>query len=116
LRWTYCAPPACGRETLCDETPPPGCERLKAHDERRGACTGPVTLCGLARHGFAGGNHGNHGNRAKPHPNKGTHMVSHIGVGVGGFAPTRALCRALMPVLGIQERFCEPACPWAGGR
>ena len=43
-------------------------------------------------------------------------MVSHIGVGVGGFAPTRALCRALMPVLGIQERFCEPACPWAGGR
>ena len=41
-------------------------------------------------------------------------MFSHIFVGVSDFDRALAFYRALMPVLGIQERFCDPARPWAG--
>ncbi len=41
-------------------------------------------------------------------------MFSHIFVGVSDFNRALAFYRALMPVLGIQERFCDPARPWAG--
>lgn len=41
-------------------------------------------------------------------------MFSHIFVGVTDFDRALAFYRALMPVLGIQERFCDPARPWAG--
>ncbi len=41
-------------------------------------------------------------------------MLSHIFVGVSDFDRALAFYRALMPVLGIQERFCDPARPWAG--
>jgi lactoylglutathione lyase len=35
-------------------------------------------------------------------------------VGVSDFERALSFYRALMPVLGIQERFCDPARPWAG--
>lgn len=41
-------------------------------------------------------------------------MLSHIFVGVKNFDRALAFYRALMPVLGIQERFCERERPWAG--
>lgn len=41
-------------------------------------------------------------------------MFSHLFVGVSDFDRALAFYRALMPVLGIQERFCDPARPWAG--
>jgi lactoylglutathione lyase len=41
-------------------------------------------------------------------------MYSHIFVGVNDFYRALAFYRALMPVLGIQERFCDKARPWAG--
>lgn len=41
-------------------------------------------------------------------------MFSHIFLGVKDFDRALAFYRALMPVLGVQERFCEPARPWAG--
>ncbi len=41
-------------------------------------------------------------------------MFSHVFVGVSNFDRALAFYRALMPVLGIQERFCEPERPWAG--
>ena len=41
-------------------------------------------------------------------------MFSHIFVGVKNFERALSFYRALMPVLGIQERFCEPERPWAG--
>lgn len=41
-------------------------------------------------------------------------MLSHVFVGVTDFDRALAFYRALMPVLGIQERFCEPLRPWAG--
>lgn len=41
-------------------------------------------------------------------------MFSHVFVGVANFERALAFYRALMPVLGIQERFCEPERPWAG--
>lgn len=41
-------------------------------------------------------------------------MFSHIFVGVSHFDRALAFYRALMPVLGIEERFCDPARPWAG--
>jgi lactoylglutathione lyase len=41
-------------------------------------------------------------------------MFSHVVVGVHDFDRALAFYRALMPVLGIQERFRERARPWAG--
>jgi catechol 2,3-dioxygenase-like lactoylglutathione lyase family enzyme len=41
-------------------------------------------------------------------------MFSHIFVGVTDFGRALAFYRALMPVLGILERFCEPDRSWAG--
>lgn len=41
-------------------------------------------------------------------------MFSHIFLGVSDFERALAFYRALMPVLGIQERFCDPMRPWAG--
>ena len=41
-------------------------------------------------------------------------MFSHIFVGVSDFDRALAFYRAVMPVLGIRERFCDPARPWAG--
>ena len=41
-------------------------------------------------------------------------MFSHVFIGVGDFDRALAFYRALMPVLGIKERFCEPDRPWAG--
>lgn len=41
-------------------------------------------------------------------------MFSHIMVGVTDFERALAFYRALMPVLGIKERFCERERPWAG--
>lgn len=41
-------------------------------------------------------------------------MFSHVFVGVTDFERALAFYKALMPVLGIKERFCEPERPWAG--
>lgn len=41
-------------------------------------------------------------------------MFSHVFLGVSDFERALAFYRALMPVLGVQERFCEKARPWAG--
>ncbi len=41
-------------------------------------------------------------------------MFSHIMVGVTDFERALAFYGALMPVLGIKERFCERERPWAG--
>ena len=41
-------------------------------------------------------------------------MFSHVMLGVSDFARALAFYRALMPVLGIEERFCEADRPWAG--
>ena len=41
-------------------------------------------------------------------------MLSHIFVGVKDFDRALGFYRALMPVLGVQERFCERQRPWAG--
>ncbi|MBX3610881.1 MAG: VOC family protein [Hydrogenophaga sp.] len=41
-------------------------------------------------------------------------MLSHVFLGVRDFDLALAFYRALMPVLGIAERFCEPERPWAG--
>jgi catechol 2,3-dioxygenase-like lactoylglutathione lyase family enzyme len=41
-------------------------------------------------------------------------MFSHIFVGVSDFDRALGFYRALMPVLGIAERFCERERPWAG--
>jgi lactoylglutathione lyase len=41
-------------------------------------------------------------------------MLSHVFVGVSDFERALAFYRALMPVLGIKERFCERERPWAG--
>lgn len=41
-------------------------------------------------------------------------MFSHIFIGVSDFPRALAFYRALMPVLGVAERFCEPERPWAG--
>jgi len=41
-------------------------------------------------------------------------MFSHITVGVSDFDRALAFYRPLMAALGLAERFCEPACPWAG--
>jgi catechol 2,3-dioxygenase-like lactoylglutathione lyase family enzyme len=41
-------------------------------------------------------------------------MFSHVFVGVSNFERALGFYRVLMPVLGIEERFCEPSRPWAG--
>lgn len=41
-------------------------------------------------------------------------MFSHVFVGVSDFDRALAFYRALMPVLGNEERFCDPSRPWAG--
>ena len=41
-------------------------------------------------------------------------MYSHIMLGVRDFDRALAFYRALMPVLEIQERFCDRDRPWAG--
>lgn len=41
-------------------------------------------------------------------------MFSHIFVGVRDFERGLIFYRALMPVLGLQERFCDRTRPWAG--
>lgn len=41
-------------------------------------------------------------------------MFSHIFLGVADFERALAFYRALMPVLGITERFCDRTRPWAG--
>ncbi len=41
-------------------------------------------------------------------------MFSHIFVGVKNFERALAFYRALMPVLGVKERFCEKERSWAG--
>jgi len=41
-------------------------------------------------------------------------VFSHIFVGVGNFARALQFYRTLMPVLEIQERFCDMERPWAG--
>lgn len=41
-------------------------------------------------------------------------MLSHVFMGVDDFDRALAFYRALMPVLGIAERFCDARRPWAG--
>lgn len=41
-------------------------------------------------------------------------MFSHVCVGVNDFGRALLFYRALMPVLGIAERFCDTSRPWAG--
>ncbi len=41
-------------------------------------------------------------------------MFSHVFLGVSDFDRALAFYRALMPVLGIDERFCDRERPWAG--
>lgn len=41
-------------------------------------------------------------------------MFSHVFVGVKDFPRALAFYRKVLPVLGIEERFCDPARPWAG--
>jgi catechol 2,3-dioxygenase-like lactoylglutathione lyase family enzyme len=41
-------------------------------------------------------------------------MYSHIFAGVKDFERALAFYRALMPVLGVAERFCDSKRPWAG--
>jgi lactoylglutathione lyase len=41
-------------------------------------------------------------------------MLSHVFVGVADFDRALSFYRALMAVLGIHERFCDPQRPWAG--
>lgn len=41
-------------------------------------------------------------------------MFSHVFIGVDDFDRALRFYRALMPVLGASERFCDPSRPWAG--
>jgi lactoylglutathione lyase len=41
-------------------------------------------------------------------------LLSHIFLGVRDFDRALAFYRALMPVLDLQERFCDAKRPWAG--
>ncbi|MFT3997662.1 MAG: VOC family protein [Asticcacaulis sp.] len=41
-------------------------------------------------------------------------MFSHVFVGTGDFDRALAFYRPVMAVLGIRERFCDSARPWAG--
>lgn len=40
-------------------------------------------------------------------------MYSHVTVGVQDFERALMFYRSLLPALGLVERFCEPARPWA---
>jgi len=40
-------------------------------------------------------------------------LLSQVFIGVSDFERALAFYRALMPVLGVQERFCDPSRPWA---
>lgn len=42
------------------------------------------------------------------------HLFSHIFVGVSDFRRALAFYRAILPRLGLEERFCEESRPWAG--
>ena len=41
-------------------------------------------------------------------------MYSHLFLGVADFDRALGFYRALMPLLGVQERFCDRDRPWAG--
>lgn len=41
-------------------------------------------------------------------------LFSHVFMGVSDFDRALAFYRALMPTVGIAERFCDPSRPWAG--
>jgi len=41
-------------------------------------------------------------------------MFSHVFIGVSDFERALAFYQPLMAVLGITQRFCDPARPWAG--
>lgn len=41
-------------------------------------------------------------------------MFSHVYIGVSDFQRALAFYRPLLAALGIRERFCDPARPWAG--
>ena len=41
-------------------------------------------------------------------------MISHVFIGIADFERALAFYRALMAVLGLQERFCDSTRPWAG--
>lgn len=41
-------------------------------------------------------------------------MISHVFIGVGDFARAHRFYAALMPELGLQLKFADPAKPWAG--
>jgi catechol 2,3-dioxygenase-like lactoylglutathione lyase family enzyme len=41
-------------------------------------------------------------------------VFSHCCVGVTDFERALKFYRVILPILGVQERFCEPARPWAG--
>jgi catechol 2,3-dioxygenase-like lactoylglutathione lyase family enzyme len=41
-------------------------------------------------------------------------VFSHIFLGVSDFARALAFYRAVLPPLGLTERFCDPSRPWAG--
>ena len=41
-------------------------------------------------------------------------MFSHIFVGVSDFERALAFYNVVMASLGLEQRFCEPAVPWAG--
>lgn len=45
---------------------------------------------------------------------KAPRLFSHIFIGVADFDRALSFYRALMPVLGVQERFCDTRRPWAG--
>jgi lactoylglutathione lyase len=41
-------------------------------------------------------------------------MFSHVFAGVSDFQRALAFYRAVLPILGIEERFCDTGRPWAG--
>lgn len=41
-------------------------------------------------------------------------MLSHIFIGITDFERALRFYRPVLASLGIEERFCEPARPWAG--
>jgi catechol 2,3-dioxygenase-like lactoylglutathione lyase family enzyme len=41
-------------------------------------------------------------------------MFSHVFVGVFDFRRALAFYRVILPILGLEERFCDPGRPWAG--
>lgn len=41
-------------------------------------------------------------------------MFSHVFVGISDFERALAFYRPVLALLEVQERFCDPARPWAG--